>query len=282
MINDYVDITIGKPTVAKRDDIALIDADTIAYIACGSAEKKLGAIEMFTTEEIDKAVTSGGIVWEGELVISDLDEAIEYAKNKVSKILELTGCSKQSLHFTIGRDNFRYKLYDKYKAHRIGRSPIYLMEIKKALCDIYGGQLHSEIEADDAVAYLKRKAPDKYLVCAVDKDIIKGLAGKHFNYYESAKYNISMQFVETDEESARLFPYRQAMIGDKSDNIYGIYRVGEKKAKQLIPDGCKDPMQTLIDCFIEAGMTKEDAELNFALTYMGQEDICKDYVKEIV
>lgn len=278
---EYVDINVSDVgVIPESTQIALIDADTIVYIACGSAEKKLGPSELFTDEESAEIVANGGVEWEGELVISDLKEAIGYAKAKIEKILELTGCKKCELHFTAGRENFRYSLYSLYKAHRIGRSPIYLMEVKEELCKIYKGKIHYAIEADDAVAYLKRRYPEKYLVCAVDKDILKGLEGKHFNYYESAKYNISMKYVETDMESARLFPYRQAMIGDKSDNIYGIPRVGEKRSKDLIPDGCENPMELLIKYFKEAGLTEADAKLNYALTYMGDEKYCKELENE--
>ena len=277
---EIVDITIDNNgnAIKANDKIALIDADTIVYTACLRAEKTIELLprEFYTDEEWNNFLKLGEPDDQGRVYDSDIDEVMRYVIQKVDKIKLLTGCSKVKMFFTDGKASFRYLIYPEYKANRKAiHSPKYLTEAKYRACNLYDGKMLTEIEADDAVCYLARKYPNKYLLCAVDKDVLNAIEGTHFNYYESAQYNIDMKFQTTDASTARLFPYRQAMMGDKSDNIIGLDRIGPKKAAVIIGDDCKDPMKQLIEAFIHNGRTKEEAELNFKLCFMGDPEYCK-------
>lgn len=277
---EIVDITIDDygNAIPKNDKIALIDADTIVYTACLHSEKVIELLprEFYTEQEWTEFMKLGEPDENGRVYDSNLDDIISFATKKLDKIKLNTGCDKVELHFTGGRASFRYLLYPEYKSNRKAiHSPKYLSEAKYAIAQKFNGKIHTEIEADDAVVYLARKYPKKYLLCAVDKDVLNAVEGTHFNYYESAQYNIDMKFQTTDYNTARLFPYRQAMMGDKSDNIIGLDRIGPKKAAIIIGDDCKDPMKQLIAAFEHNGRTKEEAELNFKLCFMGDEQYCK-------
>lgn len=283
---EFVDINLTPDgsVVETNDKIALIDADTIAYTACSHCEKAIDLLprEFYSDEEWANLTKNGEPDIDGRVYESNFDEVLSYARFKLNKILTMTGCKDCELHFTDGKFSFRYFIYPDYKANRkpIHR-PMFLFELKLKLCELYKGFIHTSIEADDAVAYLARKYPEKYIICAVDKDILNAIEGKHFNYYESAHYNIDMKWQETDSETARLFPYRQAMIGDRSDNIIGLDRIGPKKAEAMIPNGIRDPMNQLIEAFKLNGRTAEEAKLNFELCYMGDEDLCDELEWEV-
>lgn len=278
---EVVDITIGDDgeAIIANDKIALIDADTIVYTACLNAEKIIELLprEFYTDAEWAELMKLGEPDELGRVYDSNLDEILALVDMKLNKIKENTGCKQVELHFTDGRANFRYDIYPEYKGNRKAtHSPKFLATAKVAIATKYNGKLHTKIEADDAVVYLMRKYPEKYILCAVDKDVLNAVEGRHFNYYESGQYNISMKWQETSAITAKLFPYRQALMGDKSDNIIGLDRIGPKKASVIIDDTCQDPMAQLIAAFEHNGRTKEEALLNFQLCFMGDEKYCKE------
>ncbi|MCI4437840.1 MAG: hypothetical protein JHC33_13620 [Ignisphaera sp.] len=226
--DDWVDVDInnfGDVKAPKNDKVALIDADTIVYAACSSYE-----YESDDTAE-----------WE-----VDLPSAYEHAKNRVQSILDATGCCDYELHFTAGRKSFRYEDVDsEYKANRLQtRSVPGLYELKQLFKNDVGEKsfIHYGWEADDAVVALKRDNPDKYILCAVDKDVLYTLAGTHFNYYQSFRFNILMKFIDVSEEQAMKHHFLQCLMGDKGDNVIGLKGVGEKTAQKLLL-GCKTPAQ---------------------------------------
>lgn len=278
--NEFVDIDVGiggRILAQKNDKIALIDADTIAYIACVNTEQ----LEVLLPREYYEDYA------EYEELLShpnydenhngiwtiDLDLAYEKAIDKLTKILEQTGCQSAELYFTGGRDNFRYKVKPDYKANRSGmRSPVGLMAIKQRLLENYEGMLCTKWEADDIVVYKKKQEPEKYIMCAVDKDLLYSLPGKHFNYYESSKYNIDMKWMEVDEITAIRWPYMQCLVGDKTDNIEGIPGIGPKKAEKILA-GCIthiDCWDAIVTAYDVANKTLMDAIESMRLVNMHQ------------
>ena len=273
-----IDLDNNGEAIIKNDKIALIDADTIVYTSCLKCERVIDLLprEFYTDAEWENLMKLGEPDENGRLYDASLTEIIDTCYNKINKILYHTGCKEAELHFTDGRTNFRYDLYPDYKGNRKAtHTPLYLRKAKTLLNIKYKGGIHTKIEADDAVVYLMRKYPEKYILCAVDKDVLNAVAGRHFNYYESGQYNIDMKWQETSAITAKLFPYRQALMGDKSDNIIGLERIGPKKASVIIDDTCQDPMAQLIAAFEHNGRTKEEALLNYNLCFMGDEQYCK-------
>ena len=85
-------------------------------------------------------------------------------------------------------------------------------------------------EADDAIAIAATKYGDKAIMVSLDKDFDQ-IEGWHYNFVKRSKYYV------TKEEGLNFF-YRQILMGDRIDNIIGIYGIGEKKSAKLLED-CK-------------------------------------------
>jgi 5'-3' exonuclease len=253
-----VDIGLGGVILPPKNDlVALIDADTVAFTACLNVEEE--------TEEFNEETQEFDTVF-----ASDLEAAIEKAEEKLQKILERTGCLTCELHFTAGRENFRYAIFPEYKANRTGRAPLFLKEVKEALLERYPGSIAKGWEADDIVVYLKNKEPDKYMMVAVDKDVLHCLPGTHFNYYESSLYNIDMKFITVTEEEAKIWPYLQCIYGDKTDNIPGCKGIGKARAKKFVREGMShdELWEGVVSAWNSKGMTEEDAQLTMQLVNM--------------
>lgn len=260
---EVVDISIGGNGMLlppKNDLIALIDADTIAFAACVETE-------YMTEEDIGVGEVKFEEVWH-----SNIEEAYNHAMSKINTILDMTGCKDWELHFTSGRKSFRYTRVDpNYKANRLTgqRTPMGLMELKMQLVEQFPDKafIWEEVEADDVVVFKKSKEPEKYLLCALDKDVLYSLPGRHFNYYSSARYNIDMKFYEVEELDALKHHYRQVLTGDAADGIIGLKGVGAKSADKIL-DGAtteKDMWDRVLRAYADKGRPEIDAIMNMRL-----------------
>lgn len=275
-LDDIVDIDLdvdGKPKPPKNNMIALVDADTIAYTACLNVEYAAEVLgeEFYSEQEWDAIVNDQQYnAEEGILYTTDPIQALAKAKEKIERILDKTGCAGIELHFTGGRDNFRYQVSSIYKANRIGRAPAGLYQLKLDLLAEYDGAIHTKFEADDMVVYKKLAEPEKYLLCAVDKDVLNTIAGTHFNYYESLQYYKEMSFVDIDSYTALTWRYIQTLTGDTTDNIIGLKGIGPAKAQKIIA-GCtshKELWQAVCKAYTDKGRTIDEALTNLNLVDM--------------
>ena len=249
---ELADVTIGSNNslVTARDDIALIDADTLVFAACLHCENKVELLSKdFYTDEEWEGYLNDPTYFEAEHCVYtiDLDYAMQYSKEKLQEILENTGCKDYELHFTKGRKSFRYTLVDKqYKANRSNdktkRAPAGLGALKQMWVDADPEKafIWEEWEADDIVVAKKHQWPEKYLLVALDKDVLYSLEGEHFNYYSSSIYNINMKFFTVSKERALKHHYLQTLTGDPSDGVYGLKGIGPKKADKILKDCSTD------------------------------------------
>jgi len=218
----------GDVLPPKNDKIALIDADTIAFAACVVHER-------MSEEDVGVGEVKFEEVW-----TIDIEEAFKHAMDTIKTIMDNTGCQDFELHFTKGRESFRYTLVDpEYKANRLNngtRAPVGLSELKELLCIRYPDKAFSwrEWEADDIVVFKKTQWYDKYIMCAVDKDVLYSVPGTHFNYYSSTKFNIKMKFYDVSEKEAIQHHYIQTLTGDTGDNVIGLKGVGKKTAEKML------------------------------------------------
>lgn len=296
MSEEMVDVTIGKGgkvLPAKHGKIALIDADTIVFAAATACEYcgDLLPRDAYTDEEWQLITQDPGYDSVNNLMYSiDIAQAIAHCTDKINRILENSGSVDFELHFTVGRESFRYTKVDvEYKANRQidsqgekTRAPMGLYSIKQELCSMYPNStfMWYECEADDAVWWLGNKYPDKYLVHAVDKDILGALPYEAFNYYERRAYKhpksgndieaIEMQFVTAN--STEDFWYRQCLTGDDGDGIIGVKGIGPAKAKKALKD-CntdKERWQAVVEIYEKNGRTMLDALLNMRMVRLDQ------------
>lgn len=205
------EVANGRPE--NRDKIALIDADTLVYAVCSVCE--------IGDDEAGYQI--------------DLVYAEETAINKIKMILEETGCSDAELHFTAGK-NFRYLVDPNYKSNRSDqRTPVGLGDLKAILTAMFfQSKIHTEIESDDYVVWAKKYFPAKYILCAVDKDVLNSVSGEHYNYYKNDKYSIKPKWVTTCEKTPNIWFHFQVLMGDSGDGIPGIPGMGPVKAIEAI------------------------------------------------
>lgn len=216
--------------------IALIDADSIVYRVCCAVEDKTiwNELEVLTgaEEELDIEYTI------------DLDVMYTTIDGLIENILFATECKKAMICIGDGTKNFRFDNPLGYKENRKElRKPKGFKEavdylVKEHKARLVGNNL---IEVDDEVVYLKTKYPDKYMLCAIDKDVLYQTEGEHYNYVKD-------EFITVTKEDTIKYLFYQALVGDASDGYKGCKGVGDKGAKKLLDEltlGKKIPVDKL-------------------------------------
>ncbi len=126
-----------------------------------------------------------------------------------------------------GKHNFRHNIAKTkpYKGNRDGMvKPRFLDHCKEYLVKQYFGiQMHG-YEADDGIA--SDMTQTGAIHCGIDKDILQ-IPGRHYNY-------VKQEWLVISEDEAKLRLYRQVLMGDASDNVPGLPKVGEKTAEKVI------------------------------------------------
>ena len=208
-----------------------------------------------------------------------IHESIEIIDEKIQNIFIQTGATHYVL-FISNSPYFRHKISPDYKSNRNKyKSPLkWLKTLKKYLVEQWGAQSMDLVESDDLCAYWMNKdlciaddgkieprevfvdALDYYAVenlprfefesmekvlCAVDKDLLQSIPGKHFNYtYKlGGKYNpnsvIKGWWVETSEAESDDFKRMQVVVGDVTDGVSVLKGKGikfyEKISKEIKP-----------------------------------------------
>lgn len=206
--------------------IALIDMDLVCYRCAASAEQDDVGIAIYRMNEL-------------------LDQIL--AKTEATAYRA----------FLTGKKNFRKEIYPEYKANRKQPKPRHLAECREYACEQMSAEItEHNLEADD---YLGIYQTDDTIICSLDKDLLQ-VAGKHFRWEISgAGWTKPDTFLEqTELEGLRLF-YEQCLKGDTSDNVKGVAKIGEAKAKKLLAD-CTTEKEML-----DVVLSKYDHEEEFML-----------------
>ena len=194
--------------------IALVDGDIVAYrVACTLQDDDHEEFAYARTEDL-------------------VDDIIVKSEADSFKI------------FLTGKDNFRYTIYPEYKAHRPKEKPVWLERIRQYLVANFNAVVVDGQEADDALGIEQMKTHtawhvDNYLedntvICSIDKDLLM-IPGHHYNFVKDEKIYVS-------NFSGIYHFYMQCLMGDRSDNIKGIPKVGPKKAEAILA-GCSNEQE---------------------------------------
>lgn len=196
-----------------------------------------------------------------------IHESIEIIDEKIQNIFIQTGATHYVL-FISNSPYFRHQISSEYKSNRNKyKIPLkWLKTLKKYLVEQWGAQSMDLVESDDLCAYWMNKdlciADDgkieprevfvdaldycavenlpqfefesmEKVLCAVDKDLLQSIPGKHFNYTykleDKAKPEdvIKGWWVETTNEDAYINFWKSVVCGDATDNIKGIEGSGK-------------------------------------------------------
>ena len=173
--------------------------------------------------------------WEVEpLVIPRPEGVVKYHLDRILFFVkERTKCKELKIFLTSDDDgNFRYKVGTivPYKGNRdTSHRPYYYDYTRQLIMDQYNGVMETNCEADDGMSkaqYRYRKLGIDSCIVSQDKDL-NMVPGDHFNIPKNKLYHV------TPAEGIKFF-YMQLLVGDSTDNIYGIYRVGMKTAEKWI------------------------------------------------
>ncbi len=190
-----VDLDIdGTPKPPKNKLIALIDADTVAFTACLSTEVQGELLdkEFYSDKEWEEILADPGYCSETMCLFeTDRDLALQKADEKLQRILDKTGCQEVELHFSGGRENFRYEIFPEYKANRIGtRAPMGLKQLKEdtklTLNDITFETNSADLNES---SYLEL---DRVVKLMIDNPDIKIEISAHTDDVGSSKYNLRL------------------------------------------------------------------------------------------
>jgi len=182
-----------------KDTIALIDGDSLIYYEMGKPT---------------------------------LEEALESLDGRLYQMFEMTHSTKYAGFLTSGKC-FRYAaaITQPYKGNRKkGDKPIIFPAIKEYLKQTWNFTFVPELEADDLVSIYHD--PLKTVICSPDKDVLYQNKGIHYNYGKA-------ESIVVDETETIRFLWKQMLMGDSTDGIQGIPKVGPKTAdtwlEPLIP-----------------------------------------------
>lgn len=160
--------------------------------------------------------------------VSDMDDMLD-------RIMKTTNSDSYVIYLS-GDHNFRYDINPDYKANRKDKvDPQYRQDAKAYLITEYGAILADGIEADDCLGI---DAGEDTIICSIDKDLLQ-IPGMHYNWRKDTFTTVS------ELDGLRSF-YRQLLMGDRTDNIFGVKGIGEVKSARYI-----DPHETEWEMFTQ-------------------------------
>ena len=165
------------------------------------------------------------------------DEDFEICEYRIDVLMQQifdAADSEEYKLFVKGSKNFRYELNPDYKANRKDMvKPVYLDSCYDYLVNNWNAIKSNGIETDDNLGI---NQTEDTVICSIDKDLLM-IPGQHWNFVKCFGQTVSRQ------DGLRHF-YKQMLIGDTSDNIFGVKGIGPKKAEKLI-----DPLDEEQDMF---------------------------------
>lgn len=216
--------------------------------------------------------------------------AVAAIQKELDYFMKLTKCDSYELHLTASKRLtesfikrygmepkfcFRYKeaeaLSKGYKSNRKSDPIEGYEEVMTAMIEQFNSEVHDYWEADDAVVALKTAYPEKYRLCALDKDVLNQVAGEHFNYGR-----LEMHFVS--EEDARFYKYWQCIVGDPGDGYGGVPGIGKAKAAKFInPEMSEDELwDAVVSLYEEKKLGLAEAIATMRLASMQQLSVVRD------
>lgn len=168
-----------------------------------------------------------------------LEQSLQIVKTTMVSIVDaFPQAPSRELYLTLGVCNYRDAIAETvgYKENRKGApKPPFYEEIRRYLVDVWGGVMIDGREADDAIGCRQWKLGKSSCIVSYDKDM-KMIPGYHYDWRTKEFCYVSMK-------EANLNFFKQVLIGDRTDNIIGLYKVGPVTAAKLL-----EPAESWVDC----------------------------------
>lgn len=141
----------------------------------------------------------------------------------MQELLHTTG-AEQYMSFLTGPNNFRKKINLEYKANRKDTvPPQWLQSCRRFLVEEWNSIISDGCEADDLLGI--NQTTDT-TIASLDKDLLM-IPGHHYNW-------VKQESTFVDEIDGIKHLYKQMLIGDRADNIFGVNKIGVVKAARII------------------------------------------------
>ena len=219
------------------------------------------------------ALIDGDIVVYRAAAVSENDPHIGQLIDRIDFTMQdiLDACrTKNYIAYVGGSGNFRKVLSPEYKAHRTKPPPKFLNEAKEHLITKWRAKVSIDCETDDELGILATENENKCVICSIDKDL-RQIPGLHYNWV------IKGFGTETYVTGMYNFFY-QMLKGDTADNVKGLPRIGDVRAKRLLaqfdnPQDWEEMTQTL---YKEHNL---DYELNYYLLWIARS---REYIEDVL
>lgn len=175
-----------------------------------------------------RALVDGDIVVYRSAASAEEDDqwiAQARADQMIQDILADTGATCYSVYLT-GGGNFRRELTADYKANRPDSRPKHWAAVREFLVTQHKAFVCEGFEADDQLGVDQDKERGTTIIASIDKDLLQ-IPGKHYNF-------VRKEFKEVSKDQGLKALYMQSLVGDRSDNIFGIAGIGPVKAARVL------------------------------------------------
>jgi len=255
--------------------VALIDLDSILYKA---------VYKVVSITEMRKAIALHGKEAARQWLLQEVyEQGINRVEKQILEIVEYLDSvmfeeiTESEIFITTCKNSFRKKLSKEYKAKRVKNNYVWLLRSHYMINDAKYSDTH---EADDLIARrAKELGKENCIVVSPDKDL-KQIGGFYWSYYkvkdkdfegdyildEYGKPEKSFKQKEVEyinEEKANYLFWLQMLMGDSTDGIKGLKRVGIKTAEKILKDS-KCLWFTAAREYIKRNQ-KEDFYINYKL-----------------
>ena len=224
----------------------LIDADILAHQIALNAEEPT---------QFDDYVW---VTW------ADLGPATEEVDTSIEAIMEITGQEEAVLCLT-GKNNFRYKVCDSYKANRLDKPrPMLLRPLREYMIDKHGAKSIEGLEGDDLIGILATgEHKDDHVIYSLDKDM-QTIPGTHWAGIRHSDEREGAVTITPKEANA--FFFKQVLTGDTTDGYKGCPGVGPVKAAKILEEECS--WNAIVAAYEKAGLEEEDALIQARLAFI--------------
>lgn len=252
----------------NTERVLLIDADSILYFATYFPED---SVMSFPDED------------------SQIEEAKFRVRNKIQEIqnnIEEWYNIKETFIFIGGKNNFRYKIFSEYKAHRHLRekSPI-IPIVKEYVIEELGFIESHNAEADDYVYEYAKISNGNCVVSAIDKDVFYNVPNVPIYDYRSYGETLG-EFKYINEKESRLARASQIIIGDSTDGIPGAKGLGPAYCKKNLHENMTDYqfIRAIFTAYLKSNngdsiQAKRQMKMNYKLLKLHTQDEVKDILK---
>jgi 5'-3' exonuclease len=218
--------------MGSKGYIALVDLDSLIYKA---------VYKIYDIQQIKQFISK-----HGNNKALFMDRVKEKSKDRLTQMLlgilneiEETGIliDTYEVYITVNSKCIRKKIYSEYKA---GRKPNnYVRALRTEMKDNSTAKFSDYYEADDLIAdraLILQVDKIDYVILSVDKDL-KQIEGLHFDFFKVNNSDGTSTYrglSNTSKYDSKYMLAYQMMVGDATDNIKGVPRIGDKKARAML------------------------------------------------